>query len=70
MFESCTSLESIKIPESITSIGNWAFYDCKDAEIIFKGAEDQWNNITKGPYWNTNGTKKITFEKTQDIAQG
>jgi hypothetical protein len=27
-FESCFSLTSVTIPDSVTSIGAWAFYDC------------------------------------------
>jgi hypothetical protein len=27
-FSGCTSLASVAIPDSVTSIGDWAFYEC------------------------------------------
>ena len=48
-----TYLESIVIPNSITSIGNSAFYYCTSLETIeFEGTVEQWNAIEKGGNWN------------------
>ena len=38
MFYGCTSLESITIPSSVTSIGNYAFADCTSLNSIEIGA--------------------------------
>lgn len=43
------SLTSITIPDSVTSIGNAAFYNCSSLkEVNYKGTQDQWNNIKIG----------------------
>lgn len=52
-FECCFSLSSIDIPDSVTSIGDYAFDQCTSLTIInFKGTVEQWNEITKGVWWN------------------
>ena len=55
-FNNCTYLMHVLIPASVTSIGGAAFYNCNLAlGIYFKGTQEQWDNISKGQYWNTNG---------------
>ncbi len=42
-----TTLTSIVIPDSVTSIGYFAFYDCPAlTKITFNGTKAQWNAIT------------------------
>ena len=46
------SLASIGIPDSVTSIGDWAFYLCTSlTSINFEGTVEQWNAISKGTSW-------------------
>ena len=45
-------LQCIVIPESVTSIGNYAFLNCSSLSTInYKGTEEQWNRISKGSGW-------------------
>lgn len=55
MFSDCESLESIEIPDSVTNIGKYAFYNCSSlTSITFNGTIAQWSAITKGEIWNRN----------------
>ena len=52
-FSGCTSLTSVTIGNSVTSIGSYAFYECTRLKnITFQGTMAQWNQISKGYYWN------------------
>jgi len=51
-FYNCTSLTSVTIPNSVTSIGGDAFFNCRSlTSISFEGTIEEWNNVTKSPYW-------------------
>ena len=53
-------ITSIVIPSSVTSIGDYAFCDCKQLKtIIFKGSKAQWDAISKGKNWDYNLTGLI-----------
>lgn len=46
-------LESITIPDSVTSIGERAFWGCyKLKNIYYGGTVAQWENIRKGDEWD------------------
>lgn len=50
-----SSLTSITIPNSVTSIGYYAFYNCSAIKTInFKGTKAKWNAIVKDTHWNYN----------------
>ncbi len=40
------------IPNSVTSIGNYAFYSCDNLNTItYNGTKSEWNSISKGSVW-------------------
>ena len=46
-------LQTITIPESVTSINGWAFVGCSSLKTInYTGTEEQWNAINKEDNWN------------------
>ena len=41
------------IPDYVTSIGEWAFYNCSRLKnITYTGTIADWKNIAKGSTWN------------------
>jgi hypothetical protein len=58
MFDGCTSLKSITIPNSVTLIGDYAFYGCDDLLITFTGTKQQWKALVAG----TKAFQNATYE--------
>ena len=53
VFEYCSNLAMIIIPDGVTSIGISAFYCCVSLKIIhFTGMIAQWKSISFGADWN------------------
>ena len=66
-FSNCASLTSVVIPDSVTSIGNYAFRYCRSLTVInYVGTKAEWDNITKGSYWNS-GTGNYTIYYDYEI---
>ena len=65
-FYFCDSLTSVVIPDSVTSIGKYAFYNCTGLEnIYYRGTASQWEAIAKGSSWNSNtGSYTMTYNYT------
>ena len=65
-FADCSSLESVTIGDSVTSIGRYAFYYCSSlTSIKYCGSESQWEEISKGDYWDRQtGKYTITYNYT------
>ncbi len=57
-FDGCSNLESISIPSSVTSIGEYAFYYCSgltiycEAESQPSGWDSDWNRDNRPVVWN------------------
>jgi hypothetical protein len=48
-----TTLKEMIIPASVKSFSSCAFYGCYSMERVYYGGTiEQWNNISKGSYWN------------------
>ena len=51
-FQYCDGLASIILPDSVTSIGHYAFESCeKLINITYNGTTEQWKAIKKGKAW-------------------
>ena len=64
-FHNCSSLTSVTIPSNVTSIGEDAFRNCGAFTINYKGAEEQWNAITKDSNWNLDSTITMNYNYTE-----
>lgn len=63
IFDDCYSF-SILIPESVTMIGQGAFYDAVVSTVYYAGTEEQWNNIIINNYNNALELANIVYEFT------
>lgn len=54
-FRECKALKTVKLPHSIVSIGNFAFFDCTLlTDIYYDGTLSEWNALAKGTRWDAN----------------
>lgn len=51
-FFGCTGLKSITISDSVTSIGDYALFNCKELDSInYNSTIEHWKKIAKGSKW-------------------
>jgi len=79
-FSSCDSLTSITIPDSVTSIGDYAFYNCTSLKTVYyRGSSSDKSKISIGSdnqnltdatwYYNSCiGSELHTYDNTCDIS--
>ena len=59
-FWNCTELISVTVPDTVTSIGNFAFEGCvKLSTLRFGGTTHEWRCVKKGKGWNKGTPKKL-----------
>lgn len=70
-FKGDLSIETVKIPSSIESIGSGCFEGCSNlSRIEFEGSFDKWDSIAKNADWNKgikNGAKLVCKEGKEVI---
>lgn len=60
-FYYCEGLTTVTIPASVTSIGKSAFDECHNlSQLYYDGSKAQWNQVTKGYWWNSNVSSSYT----------
>ena len=60
----CSSLESVVIPDSVTSIGKEAFYDCDSLTSIV--IPDSVTSIGNYAFYNCSSLTSVTFKDTNN----
>ena len=63
-----TSLTSIEIPDSVTSIGNWAFSECSSLTSI--EIPDSVTSIDKYAFWGCTSLTNVAFKNTSGWTAG
>ena len=67
-FYCCESLIDITIPDSVVSIGKYAFGYCSGLnDINYTGTKEQWNKIELGEVWKKKSAIKIIHCVDGDI---
>ena len=58
LFEGCSGLTSVEIPDSVVSVGASAFKDCSNlASITFGGTSAEWKKVEFGENWRSGVTQ-------------
>lgn len=67
-FNGCDSLEEVELNNSLAVIDDHVFYDCKKlTDVKYDGTTEEWNKITKDPYWLTYSNVKVIHCGDGDI---
>lgn len=72
LFSHCMSLESVTIPESVTSIEYAAFMSCRSLTTInYLSDKSDWDAITKQDDWNYQaGPYTVQFVEGEQVTEG
>ena len=62
-FAGCTNITKIKLPNTLKSIGQAAFYSCNITEIVFPDSLEEIIGNNNGAFDNCQRLEKITFGK-------
>lgn len=66
-FRNCSKLTSVTFPEALSTIDMWAFSDKTKIETIcYEGTQDQYKEISVGPY-NAGLTDNVIYECKLDV---
>ena len=63
VFERCTSLESVIIPNSVTEMGESVFYVCTSLESVT--IPDSVERICNDAFWRCTALKKLNISKIE-----
>lgn len=64
-------LISIIIPNSVTSIGYLAFYECELTKVYYRGNENEWNKISIDSYsYTLKNATRYYYSKTKPEVEG
>ena len=66
-FAGCKSLSAIVLPESAVSVGNFAFYECRD--LVYVNAE-ALQSVGEYAFGHCDSMPKISFERADSIGIG
>lgn len=62
----CSSLTSVTIGNSVTSIGDSAFWGCYPKTVLYKGTAEQWDKISiKSSNMYLTGAARYYYSKSE-----
>ena len=69
-FASCNELKTVRIPDSVRSIGKGVFQNVNGFSLIYGGSEYAFRRIEKSEEWNLDAVYTLTYEKYDENING